>query len=126
MDTWHWLAIYTDGDLFPEYEEGGRQHGFGQVDRDRLKAIAWVPSDPDSGHAQVIVDIEPGDAPLLFRRRRRKVSLATGHVVGTTVIHYIGKERTLPDGGSVKSFVRLYDDGSIRLTDHDDDDDTQD
>lgn len=125
-DLWHWAAIYVDGDVLEEIDGEGRHHGFAEVDQPRLAAVALLPTDQArlNGYPQVVVEVDPetGERPIFFRRRRVCVSLADGETVGGSTITYVGRQVTI-GGQCVKTFLRLYDDGSLRLTTHDDDDD---
>lgn len=133
-DLWHWAAIYTDGDMLEEIDEDGRHHGFAEVDQQRLMAVAMMPTDQArlNGCSQVVVDIDPvsGERPIFFRRRRMKVSLSDGEMTDRLTITYVGRQvmASVVVAGEVKyqcfkTYLRLYDDGSLRLTTHDDDDD---
>jgi len=38
-----WVAFYSDGSVFPQFEENGQQHHFKEIDQSKLEKFGWFP-----------------------------------------------------------------------------------
>jgi len=89
-DAWTWIARYDDGACVAELDPHG-DHGFADVDLERVRAFELQPSNPDSSLPSFCVLIDParGQRPIFFRRRATAWLLAGGE--SETVLTCVGR-----------------------------------
>lgn len=115
---WTWLVTYTDDTVLAEVDEAGREHGFGEVDLSRVRAVALLPLREGLPCHVVAVDPSRGQRPIFFRRHQIEVALEDGVETGRRVVTVLGWQRTVR-GVNVKSLAFYFDDGSSLVTDDD-------
>src|SRR5688572_8846759 len=97
-DLWTWVAHYSDGTTFAEYEDGV-SHGFAEVDQSRLVAFQLVPNYPNLPTPHVVVT----DQCRVVFFRRRIHTLTSGYMAddpdasirAPDTIHVLGWQQTV-------------------------------
>jgi len=116
-DVYTWVAFYQDGTSLREFDETGQDHGFGEVDLDRLGAFALLPTVPGLSAAQVLIDPASGQRPIFFRRR---IGRAEPHPdrarPNHLTLHFLGWQKTV-GGQNVRAATAYWPDGSMLLVD---------
>lgn len=111
-DAYHWRAIYRDGDYLDEYDAACPQgRGFAQVEQARLAAVHLLPQQP--GLVAHALSSQHGAEIVFFRRRLLRWRPDTG-VEARHTLHVLGLRQ-----GPHASYVLIYPDGSLLLTDDD-------
>lgn len=118
-DAWTWIACYDDGSSLMEIEPDGTEHGFAEVDLARLSAFVLNPMRDGLPAPIVKIDRASGQRPIFFRRRTIALDPALGTEEKRSTITVLGWQKTV-EGKNVKSFVALYEDGSVLISDRDD------
>lgn len=79
MDAWTWVARYDDGSSISELDPHG-DHGFADVELDRVCAFELHPVDPSNVQASfcVVVNPQKGEVPFFVRTRASSWLLAGG------------------------------------------------
>jgi hypothetical protein len=124
LTAYNWRAIYDDGTYLDEYDdEAPDGHGFRHIDLPRCVAFALLPN--VEGLYQHVVHISPstGQRLIFFRRHTIAINPQTEQEQTRSCIHVIGWQVTAfdPDGQprNLASFMFVYDDGSVLLSDND-------
>ena len=116
--AWTWKAVYEDGTEVSEFDDDGRDHGFGEVDDRRVARVHLLPLRPHLAEHVLTIDPARGQRPIFFRRHRLTVRTVTGAVEGRSTVTVLGWRQTIR-GAVVRSFVFYFDDGSSLLADND-------
>ena len=112
-DIYMWRGHYADGTIIDEYDESGNARGFASVDVLRLVAFELVAIQPGLQSLHIVVTQEC--RPIFFRRRAITLDMDTGTQVHSAIT-VLGFQKTL-EGRNFKSFMAVFPDGSIMLTD---------
>jgi hypothetical protein len=93
-DAWTWVARYADGESVAELDPRG-DHGFADVDLERVRAFEVCPVDPAANQASfcLLVDPDKGERPFFVRTRASAWLLAGGEV--ETLHTVLGLQRTV-------------------------------
>ncbi len=117
-DVFTWIACYDDGSSLMEIESDGTEHGFAEVDLDRLSAFVLNPMREGLPSPVVKIDRAGGQRPIFFRRRSIALDPETHGEANRSTITVLGWQKTV-EGKNVKSFAALYEDGSVLISDRD-------
>ena len=99
LDAWTWTAHYADGSALGEWDEQGNEHGFREVEVDRVVALELTHVADALPPLAVLVDGPGGQKPVFFRRRTVTLS-ADGQEKERETVTCIGWEG--PEGkGSI-------------------------
>src|SRR5512146_1487349 len=110
-DAWMWEARYLDGTTLPEFtweakEQQWKDHGWAEVDKDRLAAFALIPMRPGlPSHMLALNPLVSGNTTrFIFFRRRMGVMAPPGALLpadryptGTATCTVLGWQRTIVD-----------------------------
>lgn len=109
------MARYADGECVAELDPRG-DHGFADVDLERVTAFELHPVDPTSGRSSycVLVDPHKGQVPIFFRTRATGWLLAGGEP--ETVMTCIGRQQTVADQ-TLSVYVFLDEQGHVVISD---------
>lgn len=113
-----WKAVYGDGTEFNEFDDDGRDHGFGEVDQSRVVRVHLIPLRPHLAEHVVAIDPTRGQRPIFFRRHRLTVRTADGAVEARSTVTVLGWRQSIGDQ-LVHSYTFLFDDGSSLIADND-------
>lgn len=94
MNSIHWVAVYTDGTVLPQYNEDDSENSYKDVDRHRLQSFAIF----DGDHPVVRYHFDQPGLKLIYRRRTWKRS----DVDGETAFFLVGWQKTVA-GESLQS-----------------------
>lgn len=115
VEDFYWTAVYPDGSTLPEVAPDGSEHGWAEIDQDRLEAFCLQPS--RIGLPTAVLRLHDS-RPIYFRRRSiENILTGDGSVSGTITV--LGFQRTV-NGTCVKAFVAFYPDGTVLVSDRDD------
>lgn len=122
-----WTAIYTDdgeGETLPEYERNRHtgevtQHAFSHIDLIRCRGLVLQSLSAACRDISVKITPEEGMRPIFFRRHPTEFDFITGEVRKLAPIHVLGWQRTVA-GQNVSSYVYIFPDGSLLLSDRHD------
>lgn len=121
-----WEAIYNDGQSsLVEWErmENGEiiQHGFSEIALEQTTGMILhaIGGKEGQGAISVKIDTEGGMRPIFFRRHQSTLNFETGEVTRHDPIHVLGWQRTV-DETFVSSYVYIFPDGSLLLSDRHD------
>jgi hypothetical protein len=110
-----WSAVYRDGSVLPERDPDGTEHGWAEIDQDRLDLFALMPQRP--GLPSPVLKLSPAVRPIFFRRRVVTLD-PDGGPEQTRTITVLGFATTV-EQRAVKAFVAVYPDGSVLISDQD-------
>jgi hypothetical protein len=108
-----WVAGYDDGTQLEECD-GNADHGFGEVDLERLRYFALVPR--SGGGVQHVVQQSKGTKLIFFRRRQIELSQDLDGAQEWVTIPVLGLKITAGDRVT-KVYEYLLPNGSTLLTD---------
>ena len=107
-DAWTWIAFYCDGARLLECD-AGEHRGFDQVDLERLKEIAWVPTRANL-RPMVLDCSDKRLTPMLFRQRMKILSMG-GALTAEITAHCLGSKL-----GEDAQYTFAFDDGTVLIT----------
>ena len=116
--SYTWKAVYDDGAEFDEFDDDGRDHGFGEVDQSRVVRVHLIPIRPHLAEHVIAIDPTRGQRPIFFRRHKVTVRMGDGAIEDRQTVTVIGWQRTVADE-AVYSYTFLFDDGSSLIADND-------
>lgn len=110
-DAWTWVARYDDGSCIAELDPHG-DHGFADVELERVRAFELHPADPESGLSTFCILIDPlrGQVPIFFRTRATEWLLAGGE--SETLHTCIGRRE-----GDVETYIYCDDTRRVVIAD---------
>ena len=118
---YYWIAEYSEGDYFPQFDASGSENLFKDIQQHKLTRFHFV--NPTNGH-KVSVNITPDMRLVCFRRHRQRHNdmPSSWHVDGHDVFYSLGFQKTIVLNGqehNVKSIMFIDGDGNVTLTDGD-------
>lgn len=99
-----WRAIYSDGEILPQYNEDGSENKYADIDRTRLSSFELSLE----GRVLFCLHLDPGQH-LIYRRR---VELPVGG--SPLVVYLVGWQMTV-NGQNVQSIAYVSQDGEVHL-----------
>lgn len=104
MNTITWTAEYSDGTVFPQYENG-KEHAYKDIDRTKLMAFALYTKE---GHHIITIHLSP-DQRLIYRRRVQKTPGQED------IACYLAGWQETVNGRNVQSIVYVFENGQIHM-----------
>lgn len=110
MQNVEWCAVYTDGTTLRQYNEGGVEKKYIDIDRSELKEfILYV-----NGIKKVVINLDKNKR-LIYRKRVAMV--ISGSTQGQQHIVYIAGWQEKRDDKNIQMLCFLFDDGHVELLD---------
>ena len=105
-----WEALYRGGSCLPQYNEGGKENKYTDIDRSKLEK--FILKDAETGDPKLILNIKEGQK-LIYRRR---IAQNFKNQI-TERVHIMGWQQTI-GGKAVQSINFLFEStGHIEMTD---------
>jgi hypothetical protein len=101
-----WLAVYSDGNVLPQFNQDGSQNAYGDIERSKLSEFHLM--DPLTGDVFFSMALEPGQR-LIYRRR---VSMDGQSGLVNWVVYLVGWQETV-GGKNVQSLNWIFPNGQI-------------